>query len=451
MNSVAFWVCVPVGLAAFGWVVVRARGPEGMPFLVHTGFYLLSTVAGASLIQTAPRMVETLLLGRGLNLRDIPQVEPWLFWGLLYLPLVLAATGLSASGLDRGSGAVEVASPPAAPPSMIGYAVALTGLVVYCAVEMLSHGYSLSSSSLIAVAGRYTSAIALRYDMMASLPSGFFGVVYIGLPALAYVGLYAAVRTGRPGWMVLTALTVVATMWLSLVSAQKAIILVFLTFFGIGMFLLRAVRARFMVIFGGGLLVLLNLMQVFLQGPFGALQSLALVLFRIGPAYPYYIGLFPGNHPFYGVDWQGTLFGREFTGSAPDYNLVVSNALEFSTPVQGLSPIGAVPSAYAEGGVAYALLMGVIVALILVGAGRFGRKALGGPYRFAFYVLLLTVAYYLTQVPLAATIWQSYGIKWGALTLVMLWLLDYGLFRPPPRVAPAMADGSTPQSGASNE
>ena len=44
----------------------------------------------------------------------------------------------------------------------------------------------------------------------------------------------------------------------------------------------------------------------------------------------------------------------------------------------------------------------------------------------------------LSVAVLGATIWSSYGLKWGLLTLGIVWLLDYGLFRAP-RPSPVRA------------
>jgi hypothetical protein len=428
-ESIPLLVCGSLGLLALLWVLLRARGSEGMPFLVYTGFYLLTTVIGATLFRYDPRLVQVLLTGRGIDLRGVPEVDPWLYWGLLFLPFVLAAVALRYVRGGR-QGPPDFLPPPAPAPSMAGYLVVLFGLLGFCVVTMLSEGYTPLPSSLADVAGNYFRAIVQRIEMMEALGSAFFGVVYMGLPTLAYVGLHTTVRTRRPGWAMLTGVTVAATAWFSVVSVQRSIVLVFLIFFGIGTLLLGVIRGRLLVAFGGVLFALLTLMQVFIAGAFGAAQSLAQLVLRIGPAYPYYLGLFPNVYPFYGPDWQGTLFGREFTGRAPDYNLVVNDAIYADHRFQGASPIGAIPSAYAEGGLPYALLMGVVVAVTLVAISRFGRRAMGGAFRFAFYLQLLTMSYYLTQVPLGATIWQSYGIKWGILVLVLLWALDYGLFQP---------------------
>ncbi len=436
MNSTAFFLCTVVGLLSFGWVLARARGPEGMPFLVYTGFYFLTTVIGATLIQFDPRLVEVLVFGRGVSLTAMPSVDPWLYWGLLHFPfLIVAAAGFSLHQLGRPLGRTWV--PPTRTPAVGAYVVALVALLSFCTAQMVSKGYSPLPATLFDVTTSYRSAIVQRAEMMAALSPAFYGVIYMGLPTLAYVGLYCAARTRRRSWILLTAAAAVATAWLSVVTVQKAIILVFLVFFGIGVYLLGLIRTRLLVALGAGLFVLLTSMQVAVVGAFGAFQSLVHLVLRVGPAYPYYLGLFPDIHPFYGVDWQGTLFGRALTRPSPDYNLIVSNALYASSPVQGASPIGAVASAYAEGGVGYALAMGGMLGVILVGVSRFGRRALTGPLRFALFLQLLTVAYYLSQVPLQATIWQSYGVKWGLLTLAVLWALDYGVFRfaaaPPPR------------------
>ena len=61
MNLLAFGTCTAAGSLAFGWVWARARGREGLPFLVFTGFYVLTTVIGASLLQFDPRLVALFL------------------------------------------------------------------------------------------------------------------------------------------------------------------------------------------------------------------------------------------------------------------------------------------------------------------------------------------------------------------------------------------------------
>lgn len=453
MNELAFWVCMPAGVVALAWVVARARGPQGLPFLVYSGFYVLSTVVGATIVRLDPSLTEALLIGRGYDIRGIPAVDGWLYWGLLYLPLVVAAAALTwarPNPTKTEVTAAKASAAPAAATSLASFLIVLIGLVGYCLVEMITRGYSPMPSSLAEVAGSYLRTIVRRYDMMADLGPAYFGVVYMGLPTLTYVGLYAAARTRRLGWIIAAAVTATATMWLSVVSAQKSILIVFLIFLGLGTFLLGLVRFRVLVILSGALFVLVYLMQAFVLGAFGATQTFLLVLFRLGPSFPYYLGLFPRIYPYYGVDWQGTLFGHQFTGSAPDYNVLVASALEPTAPLQGAAPAGAIPSAYAEGGVAYALVMALIVMLILGAISRFGRHASRSAYRFAFYLQLLTASYYLTQVPLAATIWHGYGIRWGIQTLLFLWLLDYGLFRLPAPAHLRLGSRVSAQTGTSN-
>ena len=147
MNLLAFGTCTAAGSLAFGWVWARARGREGLPFLVFTGFYVLTTVIGASLLQFDPRLVELLLLGRGIDLRGMPPVAPWLYWGVLHLPLVLAALAL-----PRGAAAPDGAGPSGSGPSLAAYLVALTGLTAFCVVSLASQGYSVAPGALLATA-----------------------------------------------------------------------------------------------------------------------------------------------------------------------------------------------------------------------------------------------------------------------------------------------------------
>src|SRR5262249_42755350 len=132
-----------------------------------------------------------------------------------------------------------------------------------CLADMLSIGYSPLLSTLAGLSGGYAGLLSLRYDLMSRLTRASFGIVYIGLPTLGYVGFYSAIRTKRPSWALLATLAGIATAWLSVAIAQKSIILVFLIVLAIGAYLLGVVRLWSLGIVAGGLLGVLTLMQAF--------------------------------------------------------------------------------------------------------------------------------------------------------------------------------------------
>ncbi len=180
-----------------------------------------------------------------------------------------------------------------------------------------------------------------------------------------------------------------------------------------------------------GLAILTGMQAYVNSDPWGLLDSLSLVAsFRLASSVPFYLSVYPQQLGFTGADWQSLLFGHVFWGVAPQYPQVV---FDFMYPVdvsaRGSAPVNAVLSAYAEDGIAYAVAMMFIVGIVVGLAARYACFAKQNGLRFAFYLSLMTLVYYTTQVQLSAVLWLSYGIKWAVLALVAVGILHRVLSR----------------------
>lgn len=406
-------------ILSWRWGLWHRLSVTTVPAAVFLVAYLVTSVIGATVIRLWPSFAGLVMMSRGIDPRRAPHPEAWLYWTILYLPLVVIPVVVRLSGSARSS-LSEHPSPPA-PGIALGkrlprpgvFAVIFAALASYCVVTMVANGFSPWISNAGDLAGDYGRVIAQRTAMMATLGPRFYGFLYGGMPALSFIALYMALVTRRRIWWALTIGAGATIAWLSVATLQKSIILVYLVVLGIGGQLAGRVRARALVWWGAGLLLLFTGLQWFFVGPWGVGQSAGQVVLRMAVGYPYYLGLFPDPFPFYGVDWQGVLLGTHLTIPTPDYNLLVSNLMWSGGAVQGAVPAPAVVSAYAEGGVVYSIVVCLVIAVVLALAGRLGRRGLEGPYRFAFFLALIQTAYYLTQVPLLGAFWQSYGLKWG--------------------------------------
>lgn len=422
-----------VSVAAMGWGLRGLRLVEKTPAFVFLGFYLLTSVVGASAVRLWPALDKVMLLSKGIDPSRVPHVGPLMYWGVLYLPLIVVPLVVRLLASHSEPSAAHEMKPlvPASGALDLSPAIFLSlfgAIVLYSGVSIVQAGFSIWPGTLAASTGDYVRLIQQRGAIMAALSGTFFGMLYGVLPAMSFASLYMAARTRHVTWIGATLGAVSAISWLSIATLQKSIILEYLLLVGIGLLILGQIRFRTLTGWGLGLGVLLMAIQAIFSGAWTLAELIGEVTLRMALGYPYYLGLFPSPFSFYGIDWQGMLVGKHFTTPTPDYNLVVSNAMWPGLQFQGAVPASAVVSAYPEGGVAYVVIVCIAVGVALALAARVGKQAQTSPYVFAVFLALLGMAYYLTQVPLVAALWLSYGLKWGLLGVGLLAAANW-LFR----------------------
>ncbi len=390
-----------------------------LPVAVYLGAYLVTTVIGATIVGVQHGGQMWALYGGGLDTSVIRDYDSFFYWGMLYSPLVLVPlTCLLTDKLKpRGVRIRGLRNLLRMDIPLAGYWLILGVFIAYC-VAMLDRARLLAADALVHTEGDYLAMLQLRQMATEGLGRMFFGLLYMGIPALAQVSCYQAVRKRAWSWRVSFLATIVTVCVLNLFTAQKAPIFVFVLSIGIGW--ARLTRRSLWGLAAGGALsfVLLNSIQTFLLRSWGALQSLYLIIFRMADSFPYYLNLYPGILPYTGIDVALDLIGLASRPTRP------ADVISYMYPMKVTLYLRAAPApahvdAYAQAGVAYSLLILVVCGLMLKTVAVLGRSE-SGPVRHALFVQGLVSAYYLSQVSIRDVLITSYGIAWSLVAVAAL-------------------------------
>jgi hypothetical protein len=416
----------PLGLAtvsALVWIVTwRNAAPDlRMPLIFYAGIYGITTLVGATLIGLyGIPLIDS--LNWELDVGTLLDLDSFTYWGILFSPMVFVpfcSLLLSTRLLGRAK------ARPACPPrggkvSLIALVVVFASASGYCCFALFQNGY-LQIENWFRIEGDYQSQILMRTEILDSFQARFFGIIYNLLPGLTYCAVHQCVRRPSAAWYATLAGFSLVTATLSLATMQKSIVLLFLLMLAVGLVELKVLRWKTFAVAALGLFIALTAMQVWLlPWEWRVIDTVKLIMFRLGSSYPYYLNIYPRWQPHLGVDLGLSLLGL---ASRPDNYRVVNDFMYPSiTWVQGAATAPAHVCAYAEGGPVYALLMSPFIALFVTAASLL-RQDLRSPFRFAFYMQMLISLYNLANMSLVDTLFSSYGMMWTALGLVPIWLL----------------------------
>ncbi|MBR0741389.1 hypothetical protein JQ581_31105 [Bradyrhizobium liaoningense] len=140
-------------------------------------------------------------------------------------------------------------------------------------------------------------------------------------------------------------------------------------------------------------------------------------VFRMAVGIPYYVQIFsdPGQRCGIVRPTLGGLLARQPCYPATKVFAVIYPAITYT---KGSQPAGVSLSGYAEGGLVYAVIATAIAGSLI---GLISALARGyDPMSIAMQVAGCLYAYYVTQVPLTATLLDSYGLVWLVAPLVAM-------------------------------
>lgn len=409
-----------------------ARHPTlRLPLTVYLGAYALTTGLGAILIGLlGPEVLPTTW---GMDLDFISEIGPQ-YWLLAFVPFVIPP--LVAAYIERHR---APAPPPAqdAALSLPAVIVTFAACAGYCGYRLLATGYAASLADIDQMAGDFQGLMVLRSDMMLSLGTFFFGFVYTTLPAICHVMLYLAVKRRQPWIWAVYGVMLATTAFLCIAVVQKTLIMVLLGFTAVALVELGVVSWRIFGLVAIGGVALLSALQLIYQGEsWTALDSLALLIFRMSSSFPYYVNLYPGVLPYGGVDLGLNVFG---IGEAPRDPLDVHEHIYPSVNIEGAAaPAAAHVRAYSQAGLPWALVTAVGIGIVVYFVAR-SRSKVRGPLSFALNIQLLVLLYYLTQTSAVEAITSSYGLIWTLFGLTSIAALDFILRRNQPEHAATMA------------
>ena len=398
------------------WGSARLR----FPLAVYTVIYLVTTVIGATWVAMQQDYTLWAILGGGLDTTYLRSLGDAKYWFLLYSPFVIPP--LVMLFLDRRAGHKGF---PALEPMLrarvhpLAHALLFLGLSGYCLFALFAQGL-VNLGAVLSAQGDYGTLMGLRTHIFVTAGRAFFGLVYIGLPALAHVALFKTLRGGGLRWLLLLIFDVLAISVLVLLTIQKGILIIFLLALAIGFSLLQR-RRLWPLLLGAasGLGVLTLLQSYFSAGAWGLIQSVSLVLFRMASGFPYYVTLYPSVLPYSGIDLGLDLIG---IGSKNTESFDVARYMDPTVSWgQGEAAAAAHVVAYCQGGIPFAIVTLILCGVFLHWVSRL-EAYLDSPLGYALYVQGLVFAYYLTQTTLRGAFTTGYGIMWavGCLALLLL-------------------------------
>jgi hypothetical protein len=410
-------LAVTIFLASMAMLFVGlkvASRPLRVIVLVYVSAYTVTTVIGATIIAMPFGEDLWIRYGGGVDASLVYNTDTLRYWLLLYAPLGVPA--IIAAGIERVRITRTEFRFPTPQIDVWSFAACSVGLSCVC-FALLSWKGHLDLGSLISLQNDYQETIRMREQVFRDMGRLFFGLLYVGLPTLAHVAFFHAIKLRTRFWQ-LTFLAVSATVIvLTLLTVQKAPIFVFLVSLVLGYTVLRGVRPVLLLALVIGGFVLLNLFQVFVLGEWDALQGMFLVFFRMANAFPFYVNLYPAVLPFEGVDLGLDLI--DLAKRPSEVETVFNYMYPDISWTQGAAPAAAHLSAYAQAGLLYALLTLIFIGLffrLFAWLGSHGR----GYLAYAFFVQGLSVAYYCTQINLRGVLITNYGIAWALATLALL-------------------------------
>lgn len=419
-DAIGLSVALMIVCVVVAGLIMRAPRELRVPLTIFNGFYLGTTVIGATLLANpAVRLFWMLMLpsmdASWLDVWDIP-----LYWVLLWAPLIVV-NGVALLVVRRSVGIAAIACRNLATRiDPVSYMIVGLLMVGFCYANLAAQGF-LGPGLLDALAaGDYRANIQLRATMFASLGDTYYGLVFMGIPAICILALADAITSRRrSAWASFIVLSG-ALVFLYAATLTKSNIVIFGLGIVVTVVVTKLMRSRGVILALVLGLVLLTIMDGLLSGTglFELARSFTNVVFRMASGVPFYVAIFPSQIPFVGLD-----VGLSILGIGPQVapNLVVSNLMfPADTWVQGAVPAPAHIVGYAQGGLWWSLAtMGAVGMLVAITGGLLvGAQS---PLALAVAVGACIAVYYTTQAEFVGAFLHSYGLMWwlGALAVTL--------------------------------
>jgi hypothetical protein len=425
------------GFTLLGLAAYRAPQHLKLPLLTFLGFYLLTSVFGAALLADPEVFLPWTLMFPTMDASWLQPGAKASYWVLLLGPFVIVPVVARWAMPRMRRPAVALSSKLRIQPSWLACALLASAMVLYCVVNLGVHGY-LGVGLLASSQATYQENIILRTTMFGSLGELHFALMYMCIPAIAITAFHSAVREGGLGWWALAGTLILATVWLYTTTLTKANVLILGIALAVTAYGLHLVSKRVALLFAIGGVLVLALLDFLLSGagPFELARSLLNIIFRVSSTIPFYLSVFPEQIPFVGIDVG---LGRIGIGPEVPTNQVVANYMfPGDTWVQSAAPGPAHIVAYAQGGVAWSLVVMVLIGL-LVGFTAASRRAAHSALSFSAFVGACIACYYASQTDFSGVFQHSYGYFWWLASLALLVGVERAL-----RIACRPAPGARP-------
>ena len=416
--------CALIALCFALW----GRMPTGLrpPLLVFNVFYILTSVIGATLIADDTVRSLWMLMFPTMDARWLDPGGDWLYWLIVLGPLAVTNAVAWALARPLGAAVARLAGRVTLDPQLLPCALVGLAGVSYCMLNLAQHGYLGAGLFNADLVGSYQANIQLRSEMVAVLGATHYGLVYMAIPAVCIVALYKASTTRQFGWWALFVGLCAALTYLYLSTLTKGNLIVFGLAICLAAYLQRLVGTGGLIAAGVAGIASLVVLEALLSGGsmFDFTWTVANVIFRESSEIPFYLAVFPAQHPFVGLD-----LGLGWLGWGVDAppNLIVANVMFPSTTwVQGAAPAAAHVVAYSQAGASWSLVTMGLVGLLIAAASGLARTRSNALLHSAFIGCCIA-CYYMTQTDAVGVFLHSYGLKWWLLALVAVAAVQHGL------------------------
>jgi hypothetical protein len=392
-----------------------------LPLSVYLGSYVLTTTIGASLIGLTSGKNIWAVLNPTMDISLLRDTGSFTYWLLLYSPLIFVPVFVAILGTKPRTWKIfsKLREVSLMEVNIYAYAATLGIISTYCFLQLYRSGYLQNITWSFHVAGDYEALILRRSEMMTTLGSAYYGLVYVSLPTLSHIALYQAVKKSTLAWRLMFLCCAVVNVYMCLSIVLKGPLLIYFFQIALGLVVLRVVRGWVLAISAVGGVLLLSAIQSLYLSDWTTLATVSLIIFRMADSFPFYVNLFPRYLSFTGWNYGLGLFGL---GIPIDDNLRVFDYMYPSVDwVQGASAAPAHVRAYALSGMLSAIAALFLIALFIVCIAAMKRN-LGSALQFGLYLQLLISLYYLTQGAIRSILVESYGVIFCFFVLGMLLL-----------------------------
>ncbi|MEH2511218.1 putative RecA/RadA family phage recombinase [Nitrobacteraceae bacterium AZCC 1564] len=455
MNVLCGLIAVAASTAA---CVKYLPGKALLPTLTFVLAYGATTVVGASFLLDPFGQAQFQYFMGTDTVQYMATLGGLSYWSLLLMPLALAPIGAivgyklsqpTISGIANSFVTLRLWLPSAA--------LLLILLTAYCAYKLWL------SDALVPLAAVdpkicIEEKIQRRMDLINSLGNHVYKVLYTAVPILVALTLADAIQRKKRSPLILSGLSILLGTWLCVALYMKAPILIILigaAVAGMASGISGVIVLPTAIAVGAVIFTALSVTQVCkapnptstvyhlpmgkspaeavklkLEPPgkeasadqkilYYAVQVARAPIFRMAAGFPYYVDIFSNPIERCGV-WAPHIF--------PSSCFPPIKAYEVAYPFKPHGTTGYLPapvntSALAEAGYLYSvaatLLVGFIIGLISMFCGY------RTPFSVAATVAACIFAYYASQVSLTASLIDSYGLVWLALTIVVTWIVSF--------------------------
>jgi hypothetical protein len=423
--------------------------PIYLAVFILVSAYVATTGIGAMIFTTdLGRGQLDIFLGRKIDYSEMPVIGSAFYWAMLASLIIISVP--VALLTERGCTARFTFRKPIDIPTWIPVALGL-GLVTFCFAKLAMAG-GLSAHEAWDRSVCYGAKIERRAELIAVLGNRYYSFAYSSIPIVCSFLLAKAIMRSDRFALATFVVFSGALAWLYIAMIMKGPLIIYIGTVGFTM-----VLAGFGVLRSIGLVVptamlcysVMSVMQycdtatvetpkVIMVAatqpaptppsldtgipsiPKRVTDSLGFyvarnTLFRMASAFPFYLQRYSISENRCGLEVPASLVHRKCFPSSQ----IFDDVFPTMTHVQGNSPAPVNVSAYAELGPIYSVVATAICA-VLIGFLSFLAKE-RTPLAVSIAVATCTYAYYVTQVGLTASLFDSYGLLWLLLPIIAMY------------------------------